>query len=307
MNILHLKYAAEIARTGSLNKAADNLYMGQPNLSRAIRELETDLGITIFVRSSKGMVVTPEGAVFLGYANKILSQIDEVEAIYRDGTAVRETFSISVPRASYIAEAFVQFSKTLDPSRPSELVYKETNAMRAIKNVLEADYKLGIIRYAASHDRQFTETLGQKGIHYELIGDFSYVLLMSRNHPLARKEEIHYPDLRHYTEVAHGDPYVPSLPLSVVRKEEFPDDIDKRIYVFDRSSQFELLEENTDTFMWVSAIPQKLIGRDDLIQKICPDNTKLYRDVLIYREDYTLTDLDRVFIRELYASRQKSL
>ena len=61
MNILHLKYAAEIAKTGSLNKAAENLYMGQPNLSRAIKELESSLGITIFRRSSKGMVATPEG------------------------------------------------------------------------------------------------------------------------------------------------------------------------------------------------------------------------------------------------------
>ena len=64
MNILHLKYAVEIAKTGSLNKAAENLYMGQPNLSRAIRELEAGLGITIFERTPRGMVVTPDGEAF---------------------------------------------------------------------------------------------------------------------------------------------------------------------------------------------------------------------------------------------------
>ena len=76
MNLMHLKYAAEIAKVGSLNKAAENLYMGQPNLSRAIRELETSLGITIFVRSAKGMSVTPEGEEFLRYARKILAEVD---------------------------------------------------------------------------------------------------------------------------------------------------------------------------------------------------------------------------------------
>lgn len=77
MNILHLKYAVEIAKTGSLNKAAENLYMGQPNLSRAIRELEAGLGITIFERTPRGMVVTPDGEAFLQYAVRILAQIDE--------------------------------------------------------------------------------------------------------------------------------------------------------------------------------------------------------------------------------------
>ena len=74
MNILHLKYAVEIAKTGSLNKAAENLYMGQPNLSRAIRELETCLGITIFERTSRGMIVTADGEEFLQYARRILAQ-----------------------------------------------------------------------------------------------------------------------------------------------------------------------------------------------------------------------------------------
>ena len=91
MNILHLKYAVEIAKTGSLNKAAENLYMGQPNLSRAIRELEAGLGITIFERTPRGMVVTPDGEAFLQYAVRILAQIDEMESVFRDGKKRRLT------------------------------------------------------------------------------------------------------------------------------------------------------------------------------------------------------------------------
>ena len=133
MNILHLKYAVEIAKTGSLNKAAENLYMGQPNLSRAIKELEASLGITIFDRSAKGMVATAEGEEFLQYARKILAQIDAVEAIYKTGVPIKKKFSISVPRASYIAEAFTQFTKQIGKDGSAELFYKETNSSRAIK------------------------------------------------------------------------------------------------------------------------------------------------------------------------------
>lgn len=307
MNILHLKYAAEIAKTGSLNKAAENLYMGQPNLSRAIKELEANLGITIFERSARGMTVTPEGEKFIGYANKILTQIDEVEAIYKNGSSVMQNFSISVPRASYISEAFVNFSKKINRDAPFDLVYKETNAMRAIKNILEADYNLGIIRYAENYDSHFRQLLVQKGLVGELVAEFFYVLIMSREHPLADKDDIRYEDLKAYTEIAHADPYVPSLPLATVRKEELPDDIDKRIFVFERSSQFELLSENTNTFMWVSAAPQKILDRYGLIQKSCPDNTRLYKDVLIHRKDYRLTELDNMFITELANSKRRNI
>ena len=174
MNILHLKYAVEIAKTGSLNKAAENLYMGQPNLSRAIKELESSLGITIFDRSAKGMVATAEGEEFLQYARKILAQIDAVEAIYKTGVPVKRKFSISVPRASYIAEAFTQFSKQVDGDGSAELFYKETNSSRAIKNILEADYKLGIIRYAESYDKYFKDMIEEKG----LVGAIRQVLFV---------------------------------------------------------------------------------------------------------------------------------
>ena len=306
MNILHLKYAVETAKAGSLSKAAEALYMNQPNLSRAIKDLETSLGITIFDRSSKGIGVTPEGEEFLGYARKILQQIDEVEAIYKSGVAARQRFSISVPRSSYISEAFAQFSKELTGER-AEIFYKETNAMRVIRNILSSDYKLGILRYAVNYDKYFKEMLDEKGLTGELVTEFRYVLVMSSQHPLAQKETIAMADLKPYIEIAHADPYVPSLPMSEVKKEELPEDSERRIFVFERASQFDLLSENHETYMWVSPIPDKLLKRYDLVQRPCADNHKLYRDLLIYRRDYHLTDLDRAFITELCKAKRQYL
>ena len=306
MNILHLKYAVEVAKAGSLSKAAEALYMNQPNLSRAIKDLEGSLGITIFGRSAKGVYVTPEGEEFLGYARKILQQIDEVEAIYKTGAPVRQRFSISVPRAGYISAAFANFSRHLGPER-AEIFYKETNAMRVIRNILTADYKLGILRYASNYERYFKEMLDEKGLTGELVGEFHYVLLMSREHRLAKKETITFQDLRPYIEIAHADPYVPSLPLSTVKKEELPEDMDRRIFVFERASQYDLLQQNPETFMWVSPAPDETLARYNLVQRACLENQRLYRDMLIYRKDYKLTELDRDFIAELYKARSRYL
>ncbi|MBE6661192.1 MAG: LysR family transcriptional regulator, partial [Ruminococcaceae bacterium] len=113
MNILHMKYAVEVARLGSLNKAAETLMIAQPNISRSIKELEADLGITIFQRSAKGMVLTPDGEEFMDYARDILHRIDKIEQSYRDGSHKKRKFSISVPRACYISAAMAEFSKNI--------------------------------------------------------------------------------------------------------------------------------------------------------------------------------------------------
>ena len=306
MNILHIKYAVEVARLGSLNKAAETLLIAQPNISRSIKELEADLGITIFNRSAKGMVLTPEGEEFISYAQSILKQIDEVEMLYKQGAPKKQKFSISVPRACYISEAFAEFSKSISDD-PAEIFYKETNSQRTINNVLNNDYKLGIIRYAENYDKFFKEMLEEKGLSYEMIAEFTYVLIMSKDNPLASKQVITFDDLLPYIEIAHADPYVPSLPLSKVVKDELPDNIDRRIFIFERASQFDLLSENSKTFMWVSPASQKILDRYGLVQKKCADNKKIYKDVLIYREGYKLSPLDKQFITALCESRRKYL
>lgn len=97
MNIAHLKYAVEVEKTASITKAAENLFMGQPNLSRGIKELEETLGVKIFKRTSKGIVPTPQGEEFLGYAKSILAQIEEMESLYKPEKNNKLKFSISVP------------------------------------------------------------------------------------------------------------------------------------------------------------------------------------------------------------------
>lgn len=305
MNIIHMKYAVEVAKTGSLNKAAEKLFMAPPNLSRSIKELESDLGITIFERSQKGVTLTPDGEEFIGYAKNLLKQIDHIEGLYKENSVKKQRFSISVPRASYIAEALVDFSKELG-KEPVEIFYKETNSQRTINNILNHDYKLGIIRYAENYDKFFKTMLEEKGLAYEMVTEFSYKLVMSVQNPLAKKDKITFDDLIDFIEVAHADPYVPSLPLAKVVKEELPDNIDRRIFIFERASQNDLLSQNKETFMWVSPIPQDMLDKYNLVQVDCVDNKKVYKDILIYKKGYKLTEIDKKFITALCNAKRKN-
>ena len=149
--------------------------------------------------------------------------------------------------------------------------------------------------------------MDEKGLDYELITEFGYRLLMSKESPLAKLEKISFEDLKDFTEIAHADPYVPSLPMSEVKKEELPNNTAGRIFVFERASQFELLSQNPDTFMWVSPVPEDLIERYGLIEKTCDENKRIYKDVLIHRRDYTLSKLDKIFIEELVNAKRKTI
>ena len=306
MNLLHMKHALEVAKAGSLSKASEVLLIAAPNISRSIKELENDLGITIFDRTQNGMKLTPEGEEFINFAKEILKQIDDVEKIYKTGAPKKQKFSISVPRACYISEAFANFSKSLSKDA-AEVFYKETNSQRVIHNILNHDYKLGIIRYAENYDKYFKAMLEEKGFQYELVTEFTYSLIMSADSDLAKKQIISFDDLSNHIEIAHADPYVPSMPLSKVIKEELPDNISRRIFIFERASQFDLLSINPETFMWVSPTPQKLLDRYNLVQRKCEDNKKVYKDVLIYRNGYKLSRLDRQFITELCEAKRKYL
>ncbi|MBO5218075.1 MAG: LysR family transcriptional regulator [Clostridia bacterium] len=301
MNIMHLKYAVEVAKTGSITQAAENLFMGQPNLSKAIRELEESLGITIFKRTSKGIVPTLKGEEFLVYAKRILAQIDELESIYSSDHQTKQTFSISIPRASYMSYAFMQFVGQLDPAKETEIIYSETNSVQAISNIVQSNYDLAVIRYRDVFESYFTRLLREKDLKSEPVWQFKYVAVMSKTHPLADKPVLTLADLADSIEILHSDNAVPSLPTLEAKRMENIENSNKRIYVFERGSQFELLANIPGTFMWVSPIPQETLDRYGLIQRRVSDADYSYRDMLVYQRSYRLSDLDKLYIDRLHA------
>jgi DNA-binding transcriptional LysR family regulator len=147
MNILHMKYAVEVAKVGSLNKASETLLVATPNISRSIKELEGDLGINIFERTAKGVTLTPEGEEFISYAKELLNQIDQVENFYKKGISKKQKFSISVPRACYISDAFSENTLAIRVSGISSCLAIVTSTGRLCWMVGNPD---GALVYGAS-------------------------------------------------------------------------------------------------------------------------------------------------------------
>lgn len=302
MNIQHLKYAVEVYKTGSISQAAENLYMGQPNLSKAIKELESDLGISIFKRTSKGVTPTEKGEEFFIYAKKILSQYDEMVSHYKQQQN-KLSFSISVPRGSYITNAFTRFVKSLDNKKVIDINFNETNSMKAVRNITEKGYHLGIIRYKRIYETHFLDYLKKSDLSHELVFEFEHLVLMSKFHPLAKSKEVLFSDLSQYIEIVHGDKTVPYLAKK--KKEENSQHDKKRIRIYERGSQFDLLTHIPTTYMWVSPVPSETLQLYKLVQRKCDVEDNVYRDVLIYSKEYRLNKLDKVFIEKLYEVKEE--
>lgn len=299
MNIQHLRYAVEVANARSVTLAAEKLFMSQPNLSRAIRELESGLGFSVFSRTPRGIVPTAQGEEFLHYARSILSQFDEMVARYEEKDVREPAFRLSVPRASYIAAAFVRFAASLHGK--VALDYKETNALRAIRNVSNDGYDLGIVRYQTTYERYFLDMFVEKGLQSRDIWSFRYLITLRAEHPLANVEKVEQKDLARLVEVSHGDTYVPSLPL----KEQRKTDPDNHIHIYDRASQFELLSALPNAYMWANPLPKAQLKRYGLCQREGKQQSAEYKDVLIFQKRYMLSPLGERFLAELERERKE--
>lgn len=299
MDIQHLKYALEIQRAKSISKAAEKLYLSQPFLSKAIREMEAELGFNIFSRTSRGVAPTKKGEEFLTRARQVLTGFEELESDFKAKKGEAYHFEITVPIACYMSEAFVGFMKELETREQLRVDYRETNTMSAIDHVADCDCNLGIIRYQSSYEDYFLRYVEGKDLIAKPIWEFEYHLVMSRSGPLAGRETVSTEELKDLIEISHGDPTVPSISPSAMLEMKRREASRREIVVYERQSQFELLCALPETYMWASPTPHSIFETYPLVQKKCsaPDNR--YKDVLIYRKGYRLTAEDKLFIQKV--------
>ena len=215
MNTQYFIYAIEVEKTGSITQAANNLFMSQPTLSKAIRDMESSVGFPVFKRTSKGVVPTQRGTEFLIYAKKIAAQLQKMDAILHAQDTSHQLFSLAIPRVSYIAQAASEYVCTFDNQRDMEVDILETSSMRVIDSVAYGHYVLGIIRYHTEDEDYFLKSLAEAGLQYELLWQSGYVALMRHDHPLAQREQLTAGDFDPYVEIAFGDEEVPYI-LSLI-------------------------------------------------------------------------------------------
>lgn len=305
MNTSLFKYAVEVERTSSISRAARNLMMAQPNLSKAIKELEESIGFAIFERTPKGVIPTPRGNVFLDYARSILSQIESIEALSAAAGKDLQKFAITVSRGSWLSGAIVSFASGLDEDLGLDLDIRETSSMEVINNVTSGRYNLGIIRYRSIYEQYFSDFLSHHRLSSETVWEFECLVLMSCGHKLANAAVIEPDMLTDCTEIVHGDTVIPYLSSRGEAGQEHGAQVNRQIRLYERGNQFELLSHMPTTFMWSSPIPEDMLERYGLVQRRCtiPDNS--YKDLLIYPNGHRFTALEKRFIEQLGAARDK--
>jgi hypothetical protein len=163
------------------------------------------------------------------------------------------------------------------------------------------------LRYQVAYDRNFKDMLDEKELTSELVCEFTPVLVMSEHSPLAQRDEIRLDDLEKYIELSQPDTFVPALSPVTIRKNETLGGSTRHVFIFERGSQMDLLSSSCDTYMWVSPIPPRLLELHGLVTRECPSVDHRYRDVLIRKRDYKLTDLDKLFIDELMRAKREFL
>ena len=234
MTLQQLKYAIEIAKRGSMNAAAKSLYISQPSLSNAIRELENELNFDIFIRTNKGISVSPKGKEFLGYAAQIVEQEKMLEQQYLGtSSSEKKTFGISTQHYTFAVNAFSQLVQELNPEE-FDFIFRETTVSEVINDVKCYKSEIGILYMNPFNKPTIQRHLREANLVFTELFSVSSYILVGKNHPLASKKEIQFRDLRPYIFLSFGKGEFNSRYFS----EETLDILDhrKNIRVSDRST-----------------------------------------------------------------------
>ena len=197
MTLQQLHYVITIAEVGSMNKAAEVLYIAQPSLTSAVRELEKELGIAIFHRSGRGVCLTSEGAEFLIYARQLYNQYEIINDKYDKNANFKKKFGVSTQHYSFAVKAFVELVKSFDTAE-YEFAIRETKTKDIIQDVGNLRSEIGILFLSSFNRAAIGKLLRTYDLEFHhLIDCCAYVYLWS-GHPLAKNKSISFDELQDY-------------------------------------------------------------------------------------------------------------
>lgn len=197
MTLTQLNYLITIAETKSLNKAAEQLYVSQPSLTNAIKELEKELGITLFYRSGRGATLTNDGTEFLLYAKQIYGQYESVLEKYGKGGSYKKKFGVSTQHYSFAVKAFVDMAKEFDMSK-YEFALRETKTMEVISDVNTMKSEIGILYLSDFNRKAIEKLLKSYDLEFHHLVDCQAYVYIWKDHPLAKEASISFAQLNGY-------------------------------------------------------------------------------------------------------------
>jgi len=264
MTFQQLQYVLEVARCGSINKAAQNLFISQSNISNLLKDLEEELGIEIFLRTNRGVTITDRGKEFISYARPLVEQKQRLEALYSNKADTPSMhFSISSQHYPFAVDGFLRFLKACDPPRYVFHII-ETNMDQVIDDIYQNRSELGIIFLSNLTEKFIKKVLKTKGIEFHELQKLMPHIYVGDHHPLAGRRSVLLEEVEGY-------------PICVFEQEsgvglDFSEEItlldlqhtDRIIYIKDRSTFYNVVE-NTDAFSLGSGILPPRFSSDHVV------------------------------------------
>ena len=238
MTLQQLKYAVTVAECGNVTAASQKIFISQPSLTTAVHELEKEIGITIFSRTNKGVVVTNEGDEFLGYARQVLEQASLIEEKYLGKEQKRSRFSVTCQHYSFAVNAFVDVIKQFGGSE-YDYTLRESRTSKIIDDVARLKSEIGILYMNKSNCEVISKLLKKNDLIFSELFTAKPHVFISKTSPLAKKERITLEDLKPFPYLTYEQGEYNSFYFS---EEPLPDiDHKLNIKVSDRATLFNLL------------------------------------------------------------------
>lgn len=302
MTLQQFRYAVAVAKHKSINKAATELFISQPSLSNSIKELEKEIHTTIFVRTNRGIVITPEGEEFLGYARQMLDHYRLIEDRYVDTTTSKKKFSVSAQHYTFVVEAFIQLAKNFGMEK-YEFAIHETRTSEVIKNVHLGKSELGILYKNEFNHKFIDKILRDNNLEFVPLFDCGIYVYMSKDNPMAKKERVELEDLQQYPCLSfeQGDNnsfYFAEEVLSTLEYRQF-------IKTDDRATMLNLMIGLNGYTLCSGIICSELNGEEYIA---CPLNTEEVMHIgYIKRMEMPLSSLGIKYVEELERYKEKVL
>ena len=295
MTLQQLKYVIEVADKGSITEAAKSLFIAQPSLSAAIHDLEQETATRIFKRSSRGILITPEGAEFLGHARQVVQQAALLEDKYITRQAVRQRFSVSTQHYSFTSSAFVELVRA-QQGEAYEFILREGKTYDTINDVKTLRSEMGVIYLCSFNEAVISKMLREANLVFSELFSARPHIFIGRNNPLAGREFVTLEDLELLPCITYeqGDQNAFYFSEEILSTLNY----DKSIKVTDKGTIINLMY-GTDAYTISSGICPSYLRGDDIIS-IPLEVDEVIRIGVITHRDYKPTKLGEMYLDILH-------
>ncbi|WP_196593128.1 LysR family transcriptional regulator [Pectinatus sottacetonis] len=294
MTLQQLKYIIEIVNSGSISTAAQKLFISQPSLSNAVKSLEQEFGIEIFIRTNRGVSLSSDGQNFLSYARQILEQTDLLEKHYLNKKPSRRLFAISTQHYAFSVNAFVNLIRDYAEDE-YEFTLRETKTHEILDDVKDMRSEIGVIYLSSFNEQVINKILHDNDLIFiELFRTSPYIFMSSR-HPLAHKKSINFSDLEPYPclsfeQGTHNSFYFSEEIHSTISHK-------KSIRVSDRATLFNLVIGLNGYTISTGVLSEDLNGSNIISVPLA--SSEIIRVGYVYNKHTHLSSLAKNYIKKL--------